>query len=88
MALGNILISFEDNGNMRVDYSGKEKTAFGISNVNIVRALMSLEGMMVAQTDLSIAEVREILDDERAIAEVQTQADGIAEDVKEAEVVE
>jgi len=87
MAKGNILISFEDNGNMRVDYSGKDKTPFGLSNTDILRALMSLEGMFIAQTGLSIEETREMLDDERAISVAQEQADGVVADTVEAEVV-
>jgi len=88
MAKGNILISFEDNGNMRVDYSGKDKTSFGLSNVDLLRAMMATEGMMVAQTGLSIAEIRDMLDDERAISVAQEQADGVVADTIEAEVTE
>ena len=79
---GNILIGFEDNGNMRVNYSGKDKTPFGLSNTDILRALMSLEGMFIAQTGLSVEETRELLDDERAISVTQEHADAIVEESK------
>jgi len=80
---GNILISFHSSGNMKVDYNGTAKTPFGLSNVDLLRAMMATEGMMIAQTGLSIAEVRELLDDERAISVAQEQADGVVSDVEE-----
>jgi len=84
---GNILISFHSDGNMKVDYSGSAKTPFGLSNTDLLRALMATEGMMIAQTGLAIAEVRELLDDERAISVAQEQADGVVEDTIDAEVI-
>ena len=77
---GNILISFHPSGDMKVDYSGSAKTPFGLENGDILRALMAVEGMFIAQTGLEIAEVREMLDDERAISVVQAHADGIVDE--------
>lgn len=71
---GSILITFHTSGDMKVDYSGNAKTAFGLSNVDLTRAMMATEGMMVAQTGLSITEVRELLDDERKIADGDIKA--------------
>ena len=85
---GNILIGFEENGNMKVNYTGKAATPFGLSNTDLMRALMAVEGMFIAQTGLSIAETRELLDDERAVSALQEQASGVVEDTVEAEVVE
>lgn len=78
---GSILITFHTSGDMKVDYSGSAKTAFGLSNVDLTRAMMATEGMMVAQTGLSIPEVRELLDDERAIAD--DTANNVASDIVE-----
>ena len=80
---GSILITFHTSGEMKVDYSGNAKTPFGLSNVDLLRAMMATEGMMVAQTGLGIAEVRELVDDERAISVAQEQADGVVLDVEE-----
>ena len=79
---GNILIGFEENGNMKVNYTGKDTTPFGISNVDLMRALMAVEGMFIAQTGLSIEETREMLDDERAISVTQEHANSIVEESK------
>ena len=84
---GSILITFHKSGDMKVDYSGTAKTPFGLSNVDLIRAMMATEGMMVAQTGLSIADIRELLDDERAISVAQEQADGVVEDTIDAEVI-
>ncbi len=79
---GSILITFHKSGDMKVDYSGSAKTPFGLSNVDLLRAMMATEGMMVAQTGLGIAEIRDMLDDERAISATQEQADSIVEESK------
>ena len=84
---GNILIGFEENGNMKVNYTGKAETPFGLSNVDLMRALMALEAMFIAQTGLSIEETREMLDDERAISAIQEQSKGVVDDTTEAEIV-
>ena len=78
---GSILITFHTSGDMKVDYSGSAKTPFGLSNTDLLRALMATEGMMVAQTGLEISEVRDLLDDERIISMAQEQADGVVADV-------
>ena len=80
---GSILITFHKSGDMKVDYSGTAKTPFGLSNVDLIRAMMATEGMMVAQTGLSIAEIRDLLDDERAISVAQEQTDGTVLDMEE-----
>jgi len=72
---GNILISMDNNNKLKVDYNGDAQTAFGFTDVQLIRTLMAIEGMVVAQTDLSIEEVREILDDERK--EASLEATGI-----------
>jgi len=68
---GNILISMDNNNKLKVDYNGDAQTAFGFTDVQLIRTLMAIEGMVVAQTDLSIEEVREILDDERKEASLE-----------------
>jgi len=80
---GSILITFHTSGDMKVDYSGGAKTPFGLSNTDLLRALMATEAMMVAQTGLSIAEIRDMLDDERTISVAQEQADSVVLDVGE-----
>ena len=72
---GNILLSFNADGVMKVDYSGDRKSMFGLNDVDILRALMAVEGMMMTQTGLEVAEIREMLDDERAASTLHTSED-------------
>lgn len=81
---GSILITFHTSGDMKVDYYGTAKTAFGLSNVDLTRAMMAIEGMAIAQTGLSIAEIREILDDERAVSNVLMEE---KDDSKKVEII-
>ena len=69
---GNILISFNEESTMRVDFSGDKQSMFKLNDVDLMRALMALEGMFTAQTGLSVNETRELVDDERQHVEVKT----------------
>jgi len=62
---GNILISFKD-GMIKVTYSGDRQSMFQLNDVDLLRALMSVEGMFAAQTGLSTPEIRSLMDDERS----------------------
>ena len=83
---GNILISFNQDGVMKVDYSGDRDSMFGLNDVDLLRAVMAVEGMMVTQTGLSVEEIRELIDDERVESKVST--DTSAYDAELAEIVE
>jgi len=83
---GNILIGFDAEGIMKVDYKGDRQSMFGFNDVDLLRAIMALEGMFVAQTDMTIAEMRDILDDERVDSKVSV--DTTAFGVETAVVVE
>ena len=83
---GNILISFNQDGVMKVDYSGDRDSMFGLNDVDILRAAMAVEGMLVAQTGLSVEEIRELIDDERVDSKVHTES--AVYDSEVAEVIE
>ncbi len=72
MAVGNILITFTDNGKMRVDFNGDKNSMFKLDDVDLLRAMMAVESMMVSQTGMDIALVRELLDDERLESKVKS----------------
>lgn len=72
MAVGNILITFTDNGKMRVDFNGDKNSMFKLDDVDLLRAMMAVESMMVSQTGMDIALVRELLDDERMDSKVKS----------------
>ena len=61
---GNILISFKQS-KIKVDYSGDRDSMFGLNDVDLLRGLLSLEGMFAAQTGLSQEEIDELRNDER-----------------------
>lgn len=82
---GNILISFNADGVMKVDYSGDRKSMFGVNDIDLLRGLMAMEGMMATQTGLEVDEIRELVDDERANSEVHTNQQVF--NVEKAEVV-
>ncbi len=83
---GNILISFNADGVMKVDYKGDKQSMFGFNDVDLLRAVMAVEGMFVAQTDMSIENMRELLDEERIEAKVSDDQEAF--DVENAEIVE
>ena len=77
---GTILISFNGKNELRVDYNGSVKSMFGFQDVELMKAVMTLESMFVTQTGIEISEMREIIDEERVasnIVDVEvTQAHG------------
>ncbi len=66
---GNILLSFKQS-KMKVNYSGDRDSMFGLNDVDILRAMLALEGMFAAQTGLSTEEIDELMKDERESIQV------------------
>ena len=68
---GTLLIAYREDGSIKVDFSGNRQTATGLHNVELIKALMAIEGLCIAQTDLDIADIREMVDEERATATIK-----------------
>jgi len=67
---GNLVIDYREDGSMKVDFSGNSPTATGLHAVELIKAVMAIESLAVAQTDMGIADIREMIDEERATAVV------------------
>ena len=83
---GNILISFNADGVMKVDYSGDRKSMFGLNDVDILRANLALEGMFCAQTGMDTPNFLDLLADERENIDIQPDKGQF--EMEEAEVID